>query len=1043
MPAHNPDSATQQQVALSSVSLPEAATCADSEESEKYYQELIHSLNAIIWEGLPEKFRYVFVSPQAEQILGYPVERWLAGDGLEFWTALIHPLDRERVGNFTRTELEAGRDHQIEYRANAADGRVVWLQGIVYLQKDAAGRVRRLRGLMVDITERKQAEENIKASEVRLRRQNAAIADLARRGVYYREDFDAAIKEITETASRTLDIERVSIWLFNDEQTQINCIDLYERGDDRHCEGIVLTEADCPAYFEEIRGVRVLAAHEACIDERTKGFTEKYLKPLGIGSMMDAPVRLGGRTIGIVCHEHKGAMRQWALDEQQFAASIGDLTSLALEARAHRRADKALRESEERYRELFENANDIHYMIDLAGNLTSINKAGENISGYTRDELLRMNISQLVASDHLQNSRRLFVDTLRAGASAEIYEIEIIAKNGRRVLLEVSNRLLSHKDRPAGLQGIARDVTERWTAREALRESEERYALAAVGANDGLWDWNLKRHHIFFSPRWKAMLGYAEDEIGNRPEEWFERLHPDDLDKVKMELNAHLEGNAARFKNEHRMRHKDGTYRWMLARGIAVRDAAGWATRMAGSQTDITQRHRVEDQLLHDAFHDAMTGLPNRPLFLDHLSLVIEQSARRPGHLFAVLFLDLDQFKIINDSLGHVPGDQLLVEISSRLKNCLRPGDTVARLGGDEFAILLHELSEPADATRIAERIHQELRQPFEIDGNEVFATVSVGIALNTIGLNRPEDFLRAADTAMYRAKALGRARHQVFDQAMHSRALRLLQLENDLRRAVERRELCVHYQPIISLESWQITSFEALVRWQHPERGMIYPVNFIPIAEETGLIVPLGLLVLEEACRQTRHWQERFPMEPPLCISVNLSGKQFAQPDLIEDIKGILAATDFDPCCLKLEITESVVMENPESTAAMLQQLRGIGVQLNIDDFGTGYSSLSYLQRFPINSLKVDRSFISSMSGRDENSEIVRTIITLAHTLGMDVVAEGVETPEQLSQLRALHCGSAQGNLFSPALSAAAAEQLLAATRSGELLVKTAAHMS
>ncbi|MDQ3133174.1 MAG: EAL domain-containing protein, partial [Acidobacteriota bacterium] len=749
------------------------------------------------------------------------------------------------------------------------------------------------------------------------------------------------------------------------------------------------------------------------------------------GGGLDASYVLG--------HAHDITERKQAEDEikranEELERRVAERTAemratnwqLQKELLIRQRAEEALRHSEERYRDLFENANDVHYTHDLRGNFTSVNKAGETIIGYTRDELLEMNVSHLVASDYLELARRMLADKL-AGAGTDVYEIEIITKNGRKVMLEFGIRLLLEAGQPVGVQGIARDITERKRVREALRESEERYALAALGANDGLWDWNLKHRHIYFSARWKSMLGYADAEIGTCPEEWFDRIHPEDASKVEREINAHLEGGDGHFESEYRMRHKDGSYLWVLSRGIAaVRDAAGQATRIAGSQTDITQRKQVEEQLTHDAFHDVLTGLPNRALFTEHLNLVVEQLTRRPASLFAVLFLDLDQFKLINDSLGHAAGDQLLVEISRRLKHCLRPGDTVARLGGDEFTILLHDMKDATDAYYVAERIHDGLTLPLDIDGHEVYTTVSIGIALSSTGFDRPADLLRAADTALYRAKALGRARHEVFDQDMHSRVKTLLQLETDLRRAVERRELRVHYQPIIALDTERVTGFEALVRWQHPERGLVYPASFIPAAEETGLIIPIGRWVLEEACRQARAWQERFRPSPPLSLSVNLSGKQFAQPDLLDTIECILSATGFDAGCLKLEITESVVMENAESTAAMLLRLRAIGVQLNIDDFGTGYSSLSYLQRFPISTLKVDRSFVSRMGGRDEDSKIVRAIIMLAHTLGMDVIAEGVETTAQLAELKSLNCGYAQGNLFSRALSVAEVEELL-----------------
>jgi diguanylate cyclase (GGDEF)-like protein len=399
---------------------------------------------------------------------------------------------------------------------------------------------------------------------------------------------------------------------------------------------------------------------------------------------------------------------------------------------------------------------------------------------------------------------------------------------------------------------------------------------------------------------------------------------------------------------------------------------------------------------------------------MDRLAGAVTRARRREDYLFAVLFLDIDRFKVVNDSLGHIVGDLLLIAIARRLEICLRPGDTVARLGGDEFAILLEDISDVSDSIRVAERIQKELQYPFNLSGYEVFATASIGIAPGSSSYERAEDILRDADTAMYRAKALGRSRHQVFDKAMHARAVALLQLETDLRRAVERNEFRLYYQPIVSFHSGKVYGFEALIRWLHPEKNIISPAEFIPIAEETGLIIPIGRWVLREACRQMKEWQQSYPNLPPLTVSVNLSGKQLSQPDLIQDIKSILNETELDPSYLELEITESVIMENAEHAADMLAQLRALRVQINVDDFGTGYSSLSYLHRFPVNNLKIDQSFVSRIGVDEENSEIISTILTLARNLGLDVIAEGVETKEQLNHLQDLGCEQGQGYYFS-----------------------------
>ncbi|RYG65485.1 EAL domain-containing protein, partial [bacterium] len=557
-----------------------------------------------------------------------------------------------------------------------------------------------------------------------------------------------------------------------------------------------------------------------------------------------------------------------------------------------------------------------------------------------------------------------------------------------------------------------------------LRQAEERYALAVRGANDGLWDWNLITDEIYYSPRWKEMLGYAEDEIESTDAAWYGLVHPEDLVRMKTLIERHLNGETPYFESQHQMIHRDGSVIWVLSRGLRVCNADGKPTRMAGSQSDVTLQVETSRQLERNAFYDSLTNLPNRALFMNVLERALGRSRRRSEYSFAVLFLDLDRFKTVNDSLGHSSGDDLLIQMARRIESCLRPGDIAARLGGDEFTVLLDEIGDVNDATRIAERLQKEITRPFVLAGHEVFPSSSIGIAISSPNYEYGEDILRDADTAMYRAKSQGRAFHAVFDEAMHAHALALLRLETELRRALERENFLVFYQPIVDLQTGDLKGFEALVRWKHAERGMISPGDFIPLAEDTGLIIPLDHLVLREACKQMRHWQKFFGVS--LTISVNLSSKQFAQSDLVEQIQNTLRTTDLPPSSLKLEITEGVLMDNPETAASMLHQLRELGIRLSIDDFGTGYSSLSYLHRFPLDTLKVDQSFVRRMNEEGENSEIVRTIVALARNLNMDVIAEGIETRAQMDQLRGMHCESGQGYYFARPLPAAEAEALI-----------------
>jgi diguanylate cyclase (GGDEF)-like protein/PAS domain S-box-containing protein len=559
---------------------------------------------------------------------------------------------------------------------------------------------------------------------------------------------------------------------------------------------------------------------------------------------------------------------------------------------------------------------------------------------------------------------------------------------------------------------------------QALRESEERFRSAFDNATIGMGVVALNGRWLQVNWSLCEIVGYGEREL--LASEVRRVTHRGDLTTLEEQMQRFSAGTISSYQAELRFCHKSGKEVWAHLGMSLVRDGEARPLHLIFQIQDITDRKRAESQLLHDAFHDALTGLPNRALFMDHVKMAIQRSRRSGDRLFAALFLDLDRFKVINDSLGHMVGDQLLVGIAHRLEACLRPGDTVARLGGDEFTILLEDLSTMDDALDVARRVQEAVTQPFNIGGHEVFTTASIGIALSNTGYERAEDLLRDADTAMYRAKMEGKKRHVVFDKAMHDRAMEILQLETDLRRALTRKEFFLNYQPIVNLETGRVASFEALVRWRHPERGLVMPGDFVPVAEETGLIVPLGLWVLNEACRQMREWQRQGVTDSSVTISVNLSGRQFSQADLIDQIASALRESGLKAGNLKLEITESMVMENFDTAIDMLTQLRILGVGLSIDDFGTGYSSLSYLHRFPIDTLKIDRSFVTQMTDNSENAEIVRTIVTLARSLDMAVVAEGVETADQLRQLGELGCDYGQGYLFSRPVGAGQAAELL-----------------
>lgn len=573
------------------------------------------------------------------------------------------------------------------------------------------------------------------------------------------------------------------------------------------------------------------------------------------------------------------------------------------------------------------------------------------------------------------------------------------------------------------VEELNKHIAEQERISNALKESEQHFRTA--------FDHAVGMALVTPSGQWSEvneslcqLLGYSKEELQTK--NFRSVIHSDDLGETLVKIQELFDGLINSFQMETRYYKKDGETIWVLASASVIRAEDGAARHLVFQIQNISDRKIAEDQIRYAAFHDSLTGLPNRTLLSDRMSISVERAKRSKDYKFAGLFIDLDRFKVVNDSMGHEMGDKLLIELSKRLKSCVRAVDTVSRLGGDEFAVLLDGIENENIAVEISERIQEHLRQPFDLDGQEFFTSASIGIAFSTLGYNNPEDILRDADTAMYRAKGNGKARYEIFDRGMHSRAVELLRLENDLRQAIEKGEIVPHFQPIVLLPSGFISGFEALARWQHPERKLVSPADFIPLAEETGLIVPLGMQIFKESCRQLRLWQQMFPRKTPLTMSINLSGRQFAQKDLVEEIGKLIRDAEIEPDSIRIEVTESVVMDNAVSAIDILKKLKSIGVQLSIDDFGTGYSSLSYLHRFPFDILKIDRSFVSRMAHDKDSRSIVETIIALAGKLDKRVVAEGVETERDKEILSDLACQYAQGYLFSKPLDSSGAEEFL-----------------
>jgi diguanylate cyclase (GGDEF)-like protein/PAS domain S-box-containing protein len=593
------------------------------------------------------------------------------------------------------------------------------------------------------------------------------------------------------------------------------------------------------------------------------------------------------------------------------------------------------------------------------------------------------------------------------------YEIDLEA-----TALGVTDYLVKQELDASGLERSIRYAISHQKAVRDLSLSEERYALAARAANDGIWDWDLAANRMCFSPRWHEILGQPEHTRAELPSDWFGLVHSGDLLGLENAIEAHLAGRTPHLQSEHRIRHADRTWRWVSTRGLAIRDGEGRPTRMAGSLSDITDRRLAQLRLQHDALHDVLTGLPNRTLFVDRMSQVLQRAQREPDTGCAVLFLDIDRFKLVNDSLSHAVGDQLLIALAGRLSGALRPGDTVARLGGDEFTVLLEDMIDGDDAAVVAERILRSLDDAFAIDDNELFVSASIGIALSTPQLG-PADLMRNADIAMYDAKRRGRARSAVFDESMHRRVVARLTRENELRQAVECSLLGIHFQPIVDLSTGRISGLEALARWPE-DWPHVAPSEFIQVAEETGVISALGQQVMRRALETLAGWRRDGLVSEEVCMSVNLSGRQLDDPGLAEQVRAAIEDVSLPAQALKLEITESTLMQEVERTAHVFSEVCGIGVGLHLDDFGTGYSSLTALHRFPVDALKIDRSFVATISEEGAgNDVIVRSTVALAHSLGLPVIAEGIESADQLRRLRSLGCECGQGYLFSPALSA------------------------
>lgn len=906
----------------------------------------------------------IYISP-AFEVFGYSIEKWMTD--ADMWVRAIHPQDRDQILGDTKQAMLNGDGIDYEYRIVGRDGRLFWVRDRGCFIWGEEGELVCWQGVILDITERKAAAEALELSEERYRQLFESAND-----IIYVHDLDGNYISVNQAAERVFGYTR-------EEALSMN-----------------ITDITAPEHLDLVRrqlGKKLNGAASQTVYEVNCIKKDGTRATLEINSSV---VTKDGEPIAV-----QGIAR--------------DVTERKL-------AEVKSRKNEERYKDLFENANDLIYTHDLDGNFTSLNRAGEIITGYSREEALDMNLAQVVAPEFIDAAKTMTARKV-AGDRPTTYELEIIAKKGHRVTLELSTRLIVQDGLPIGVQGIARDITARRQTEISLHNTVSLFASTFESTADGIVVMNLDRQIVTcnkkFIEMWQLGPEIVESKDGsklvehvvgqlNEPQQFLDnlgRLYSDPLltETAILEL-------------------KDGR---VYERYSQPQILEGEPVGRVCCFRDITERNLAEEKLRHHALHDTLTNLPNRVEFMNHLRHAIERADGNSHAKFAVLFLDLDRFKVINDSLGHAVGDKLLIAIAERLKACVRPGDVVARLGGDEFTILLNRSGDTSEVVRVAERLQNKISEPFKIDNYEVFTTASIGIIVSGKVSRAAEDFLRDADAAMYRAKEAGKARYEIFDREMHVRNMNLLQVETDLRHAVERNEFEVHYQPIVELTTGQVNEFEALIRWRHPVHGLVAPDEFVHVAEETGLIIPIGKWIIEESCRQIAEWQRRFGLH--LAVSVNLSAKQLMHPTLTAQIKDVLFETGIDASQLKLEVTESTVMEHSEKSLKVLSDLDRLGVALSTDDFGTGYSSLSYLQRFPFERLKIDRSFIMKMDEDEKSGAIVKTILMLGENLNIEVVAEGIETVTQLEKLRSLGCKAGQGYLFSRPIDAATAEEYLA----------------
>ena len=1065
------------------------------QQSDDKFRSFIENLPVLFYAVDPEPpFSPIYVSP-AFRIFGYPLEEWLADPNI--WLRVIHKDDQDWVFGETKSSGDSGGNVEYEYRVIAADGSVRWVRDRGCLIRDSSGKVVHRQGVIADITKYKLADEeiekrdrlyrtlakNIPATGVLLfdrdMRYTLAEGEQLKHQRYTsrmfegKTIFDIFPKETSDEWSgyyrRALAGEHVSFESRTDEGWFQNFVVPVRDDNGEIFAGMVVwqdisdrkqvmmdleaSELRFRNIFEnanDIIYVHDLAGNYLSINaaaERVFGYTREEAMKLNLRQIAAphhlerALVELNRKIAGAPQTSYE--MDCVAKDGSKLTLEINScvinndgepvaIQGIARDVTERKKSEADLRESEERFRTVTETASDAIITVDEQGVISFANAAATSIFGHQQDEMMGRNLTMLIPERLRDAHSRGMARYLKAGKRTipwKAVEMPGLHRDGRELNLELSFAEFAKQGRRY-FTSVIRDVSDRIEAQQALKESESRFRDLFENANDLIYTHDLKGRFTSLNRAGERITGYSRSEA--LAMKISDVVAPESL-PVAEEMTRRKIGGDMPSSYELEIIAKDGRSVLLeLSTRLIYQNEK--PVGVQGIGRDITSRRAAEDQLLHNALHDSLTDLPNRTEFMRLLAEAVQKADDDPNFKFAVLFLDLDRFKVINDSLGHVVGDKLLVGIAKRLSMCLRPRDVVARLGGDEFTILLNSISCAEDPTMVAERIQRKLSAPFKFGNYEVFTSASIGIIVSDEIDRDPEDFLRDADTAMYRAKEAGKARCEVFDREMHVRNMNLLQVETDLRRAIKRNEFEVFYQPIVALAGGPVREFEALIRWNHPSHGQIAPIEFISVAEETGLIVPIGKWILEQACRQTKNWQDRSPEGETFCVSVNLSAKQLMHPSLVSQVEDVLRKTRLRSSSLKLEVTESTVIERSEKALSVLQELSALGIGLSTDDFGTGYSSLSYLHQFPFDRLKIDRSFIEKMEHDDKSQAIVRTILLLGRNLEMEVVAEGIETAAQLEALHKLGCTHGQGFYFSRPIAAEHVERYLFERKTGDL---------